>query len=379
MRRFLTIGLARLIVVLALVWSSKAVSGEPPTIIKHDLNGPFKHDQGYCWVVELPALARWSDSQAHPENSTLRLYEDGRPLGPAHAIHDNIRKMGQGRFSHWGRALYFSASDNSDPNTNGKRYTITASPPPYDVDIIRKMVLFGLGFILTGGVAGLVFLGLLAGATKIRLWLLIFAGINAGVLAGLWLNPVHPLIVSGKLLYVALFLLYLLSFASLFPIWAEISHRARRGWRRPALAACSVWGLLGLFVALVEIFFRIIPVYDTSALNPGLKFFWPDYIYYTLNNMGYRDRPFTPKENPHTYRIMVVGDSFTEGAGCRREETFSRVLERELNCRLQAAGCDRQVEVYNLGRCGANTVEEVHRIIKESPLLRPDLIIWPMS
>jgi hypothetical protein len=29
-----------------------------------------------------------------------------------------------GRFSHWGDGLHFSASDNSDPRTNGRSYTI---------------------------------------------------------------------------------------------------------------------------------------------------------------------------------------------------------------------------------------------------------------
>jgi hypothetical protein len=51
------------------------------------------------------------------------LYEDGKPLGLAHAIHDVIRNRGQGRFSHWQDWLVFSASDNTDPNINGHTYT----------------------------------------------------------------------------------------------------------------------------------------------------------------------------------------------------------------------------------------------------------------
>ena len=52
------------------------------------------------------------------------LLEDGKPLGPAHSIHDGIRGLGCGRFSHWGPNLWFSTSDNSDPLTNGRRYSI---------------------------------------------------------------------------------------------------------------------------------------------------------------------------------------------------------------------------------------------------------------
>ena len=53
----------------------------------------------------------------------MMLYEDGRILGLAHSLHDHIAKYGGGRFSHWGEYIYFSASDSSDPNTNGRSYT----------------------------------------------------------------------------------------------------------------------------------------------------------------------------------------------------------------------------------------------------------------
>jgi len=57
--------------------------------------------------------------------SHLVLYEDGKPLGPAHAAHKDIREHGEGRYSHWGaRRLWFSASDNSDPRTNGREYKV---------------------------------------------------------------------------------------------------------------------------------------------------------------------------------------------------------------------------------------------------------------
>lgn len=52
------------------------------------------------------------------------LLEDGKPLGPAHALHDAIRSRGGGRFSHWERTVYFSTSDGSSPRTNGRRYTL---------------------------------------------------------------------------------------------------------------------------------------------------------------------------------------------------------------------------------------------------------------
>ena len=44
-------------------------------------------------------------------------------LGPAHSSHQSIRERGQGAYSHSGQQLYFSTSNNSDPNKNGRRYS----------------------------------------------------------------------------------------------------------------------------------------------------------------------------------------------------------------------------------------------------------------
>ncbi|MBI3922049.1 MAG: hypothetical protein HY318_11580, partial [Armatimonadetes bacterium] len=77
---------------------------------------------GHCYTVILgPHYVGDGVKDAPP--STLRLFEDGKPLGPAHVAHVDIREKGQGRFSHWNTVIYFSASDNSDPRTNGRKYT----------------------------------------------------------------------------------------------------------------------------------------------------------------------------------------------------------------------------------------------------------------
>ena len=65
-----------------------------------------------------------ADANESPSYSTLILCEDNRRLGPAHSQHEDIRKKGLGRYSHWNGSLIFSASDNSDPQTNKREYTI---------------------------------------------------------------------------------------------------------------------------------------------------------------------------------------------------------------------------------------------------------------
>lgn len=82
----------------------------------------FARESGNCWASALPAAySQFADSEIS-QTSLLQLFEDQRPLGPAHALHDSIRTMGGGAYSHWKELLYFSTSDNSDPNTNGRTY-----------------------------------------------------------------------------------------------------------------------------------------------------------------------------------------------------------------------------------------------------------------
>ena len=73
-----------------------------------------------CWLAPLPAYLS-SDAES---GSRLALFEDGKALGPAHASHDDIRRLGAGRYSHWGAQLYFSTSDNTDPRGNGRHYSV---------------------------------------------------------------------------------------------------------------------------------------------------------------------------------------------------------------------------------------------------------------
>jgi len=72
----------------------------------------------------LPVLELRGDLEGQPARSRLAMLEDGRPLGPAHALHADIVNVGAGRYSHWGPGVYFSASDNSDPRANGRRYVV---------------------------------------------------------------------------------------------------------------------------------------------------------------------------------------------------------------------------------------------------------------
>lgn len=94
-------------------------------------------DGGFAYKV-YSDLGTPSDSESNSLASTLRVFENGKELGPGHSMHADIRTKGKGLFSHWAGNLYFSSSDNSDPRTNGRKYTYTfggatAEVPPTTV------------------------------------------------------------------------------------------------------------------------------------------------------------------------------------------------------------------------------------------------------
>ena len=69
---------------------------------------------------------------------------------------------------------------------------------------------------------------------------------------------------------------------------------------------------------------------------------WPDPIVYETNSQGCRYGELEPMPSPGTSRIVVLGDSFTEGYYL--EDTFAAVLERSLNeldngTRYEVVGC----------------------------------------
>lgn len=83
----------------------------------------FKHEIGNAFVAFPPIYCEPSTS-SNPNASQLQLFEDGLELGAQNALHDDIRNLGGGRFSYWDGQLFFSSSDNSNPNENGRKYEV---------------------------------------------------------------------------------------------------------------------------------------------------------------------------------------------------------------------------------------------------------------
>jgi hypothetical protein len=143
--------LGALLVTVGLLDESRRIwFGEYRVEISRDSIQP-DGDEGSRGYVIFSPHGRW-DSPGRTQESQNELLENGSRIGPAHAIHAEIRTAGGGRYSHWNGFLYFSTSDNSDPRTNGRRYELVVQrrPPPFTLHagaFLCAVAAFGLGFM----------------------------------------------------------------------------------------------------------------------------------------------------------------------------------------------------------------------------------------
>ena len=105
---------------------------------------------------------------------------------------------------------------------------------------------------------------------------------------------------------------------------------------------------------------------DFVALVP-----WPEHplgaIRFATNNRGFREDEPT-EVSSEAYRILVLGDSHTEGA-VNNDESYPNVLELQLNKRSE-----RPVEVINAGVGGTGPYEMEGMLVSQLEL-EPDLVI----
>jgi hypothetical protein len=91
---------------------------------------------------------------------------------------------------------------------------------------------------------------------------------------------------------------------------------------------------------------------------------------FTTNSQGYRDsREWHHERTPGVGRVLVLGDSHTEGFECRQDHTYAAILEK----RLRAMG--QPTEVLNCGVSGFSTAEELVFLENEGLKYRPDAVV----
>ena len=91
-----------------------------------------------------------------------------------------------------------------------------------------------------------------------------------------------------------------------------------------------------------------------------------------INNLGFRDpRDYSLAKGPHTFRIIVLGDSVTFGHGSVYEHTYPYLLEQK----LKQWRADVDWQVWNLAVPGYNTSQELAHLLEVGPGFAPNLVI----
>jgi lysophospholipase L1-like esterase len=107
-------------------------------------------------------------------------------------------------------------------------------------------------------------------------------------------------------------------------------------------------------------------IYKTLANNESVR-----NVSLLINIEGFEDYNYSIEKPSNTFRIIALGDSFTEGVWISTNDTWPKQLERKLN----QLNTSTRFEVLNFGKAAAGTLEEV-KIFEENALkYNPDMVI----
>ncbi|MDP6935273.1 MAG: GDSL-type esterase/lipase family protein, partial [Myxococcota bacterium] len=101
-------------------------------------------------------------------------------------------------------------------------------------------------------------------------------------------------------------------------------------------------------------------------------------IPFQTNSQGFRDTEHTLFKSPGTYRVVVLGDSFTVGDGVLAEQAWPQVLQSRLRQRMgqpAARGAVSGVEVINTAVMSYGTMDEVVALQRWGLQYRPDAVV----
>jgi hypothetical protein len=90
-----------------------------------------------------------------------------------------------------------------------------------------------------------------------------------------------------------------------------------------------------------------------------------------INSHGLRDREYGYTKSPGTFRILALGDSYTEGLQFDIEKTWPKLLELQLNGRRGGL----KYEVINAGRSAMGTGTEYLEYLNRGRNYAPDLVL----
>ncbi len=152
---------------------------------------------------------------------------------------------------------------------------------------------------------------------------------------------------------------------SLLLTLAGLETAARLDWlpaARPAVAEQGAYRQIDL-----ELHHSLKPGASGRQKHPSGEYD----VSYQISSQGLRDREHSVHKPASVYRILMLGDSFTEGYGVELEQTVAKILERRLNSSVS----NRKYEVINAGIAGYSTILEYLLLTKRLTKLDSDLVI----
>jgi lysophospholipase L1-like esterase len=293
---------------------------------------PFVHETGFAFlgsfVLDIPS------DMSKPQASMVEMYENGHPLGPPHALHDTIRREGKGSYSHWGERVYFSSSDNSDPNINGREYIVRYwSQTPG----VIYLLLIAINYICLVFISDR-FIGKIDGRQKVQTLL------RVGVVT----------IATVALLQVT--------------FWVLTEDVLAKEGKNVRNVYAYVFQKQSLDLPPGTALNYIQHHYLNYALNPGVAYGNEQQI-----NEKYRIRraePIRPRQSVK-WRALVLGGSTTFGEFLPREED-TWVAQLEHHVRRQ---CGDECDVINGGVAGYTVLENLIHYVTLLDELAPDLVV----
>lgn len=99
-----------------------------------------------------------------------------------------------------------------------------------------------------------------------------------------------------------------------------------------------------------------------------------DFTYeYSINSWGFREKELDVKRSDSVVRVVITGDSFTEGVGAPYDSTWPRLLEKELLLRGIRA------EVIDAARSGSDVFYDYVFYRDKLAALKPDVVIAALN
>ena len=146
---------------------------------------------------------------------------------------------------------------------------------------------------------------------------------------------------------------------------AALRFRSKNVWRTQTLL-----GLLLILFVSVEGIVRSFGSLGYGKISHAVTRDEFDILYSDDNLLGMRGEEFTVHKRTDSFRILILGDSITYGAGVKSEEAFPQLLKNDLLPNLTGS----QLEVLNVSRAGWNSENELAALHNYLPY-QPDMIV----